>query len=173
MLYDKTHEEKMNQYCQYCPLRTNCVVYNIALAMRVAISDPNDAIALWQEREQLVFQKKAVEGRVGEIDIAIKSMMAGTGQSKMPVQDSEFYFSQQRRKEYPVNKIREIAENAGLGTVVGECLKFEKTKFEKHPAVKGNKALLGAIDKIAIVSYTKPSLCCRKINDATCEECGE
>ena len=162
MLYDKTHGENLNQYCRYCPLRSGCCTYQIALVEKTAIANSIDAIGLWEEKEILVNQKKAVEGRIMEIETAIKDMMAHGGSSKMIVGDSEFYFSQQRRKEYPMNKVIEIAESMNMHEVVKDCTKFEKTRFEKHPQVKGNKVLMSLIDKQAIVSFTKPSLSCRK-----------
>lgn len=170
MLYDNTYCEKINKYCAYCIKRGECETYKRSLNMRVAIADPNDAVALWNEREQLVFQEKITKARIGEIDIAIKNMMAVNGKNVMPIQDSEFYFTQQRRKEYPMDTIRNIVASMGLSDVIEECTKFEKTKFEKHPKVKGNKVLMTMVDQCAIVSYTKPSLACRKINDAQVDE---
>lgn len=161
MLYDKAFKEKLNEYCRYCDLHANCDTYQKALLNRVAIADENDAIGLWQEREQLVYQKKAVEGRILEIDTAIKNLMASGRQKSLVVGGSEFYFTQQRRKEYPIQAVREIMSAMGLEGVLLECMKLEKTKLEKHPAAKGNKMLMTMIDNCAEVSYTKPTLNCR------------
>jgi hypothetical protein len=164
MLYDKDYCEKTNQYCCYCVKRDECETYKKALVTRTAVADKDDVMALWGEREQLVYQNKMIDSRIKEIDVAIKGMMAANGRSTLAVQGSEFYFTQQRRKEYPVGKVREIAASMGCSGALEECLKFEKTKFEKHPSVKGNKILMTMIDQCAEVSYTKPTLACRQAN---------
>lgn len=165
MLYDKTFEPRLNQYCCYCNKRTECETYRRALEMKTAVADPGDYEGMWNERSALAFQKKAIEARMNEIDVAIKNNIAASQQSSITVGRSRFYMTQQRRKEYPITNVKALCEASGVNVDWDACTKLEKTKLMNMPQIKSNGILKTLIEESAEVSYTKPSLACAEVKE--------
>jgi RecB family exonuclease len=152
---DESPQERLNEYCPWCPGKASCASYRAALESS-EIHDLSEAATLaerWALLKELKARRKALDAAVKELDGSISAAVRQSGRGAVSIGDgSELYLWQRRQVSYPPTAVAEIIGVDNLARVAS----VNNSKI--RTCVKGDKAAAHALEQCAQVSYTAPSL---------------
>lgn len=140
-------EERLNKYCRWCEIRSDCKEYAKALASDIpavfteTVDTPEGIAAMYSEYERIANVLKLAKQRQDEIKIAISSKIEKDNLGE-PLQQGMFEYYFQQNPRYDVNKseVMRILTTEKALTLLPSIMSVSKTSIERglkaYPAIR-------------------------------------
>lgn len=170
-LLDKEPEERLNKYCNWCEIRSNCTAYRTALSAELPaiLTENTDLNERWTELVQLQDRAKVIDSRIEELkEMFSAKLIADNDGSPLVIGDREIYLQLNAKGEYDTKGVVETFKKYGCLTLLNEVGSIKKGMMDR--VLRSRPELKAATDEFLTKKFNKPSLKSRAYKAGTITE---
>lgn len=172
ILKTENPEERVNKYCRWCEIRSECAAYKKLLesplppVLTETIDTPEGVAAIFAEAERLADLVKMADERRKELNQMIQAKIVKDYMGEpMPVGDREYYLIQNPRYEFDKRKLFDLLKAEGSLMLLPDMMSVSKTSAER--ALKSRKELFAKVEPLLKKGYNNPTLKSRSLKGGT------